>query len=177
MIPSTTCRWSRNGRPRCPSEEGSNGSIRDHWESLNNAVRDTRLPSPNPGPTFGRHALARAASRWQRPATHASGADRLRSLVHSGRVGTRTSCRCNLLLTRVTTRSSAPFVLTILSDSSASCAHLGSSAVVRPVAAVRAAPLQAREVLSVEATPPSGGGWYGSLFDVCRGRPVSVVDQ
>src|SRR5688572_14438842 len=35
----------------------------------------------------------------------------------------------------------------------------------------------AREVLSVEATPPSGGGWHVSCFDVCRGRSVSSFDQ
>lgn len=58
MMPSTTCRWSRNGRPRCPSEDGSNGSIRSHWESLNNAVRDTRPPSPTTERPIGRHALA-----------------------------------------------------------------------------------------------------------------------
>ncbi len=63
MMLSTTCRWSRNGRTRGPSEDGSNGSIRARWEPLNNAVRDTYPPSPNLTSPFGRRALG-TRRRW-----------------------------------------------------------------------------------------------------------------
>ena len=40
MIPSTTCRWSRKGLPRLPSEDGINGEIRAHCASVKARVRD-----------------------------------------------------------------------------------------------------------------------------------------
>ncbi len=43
MIASITVPCSQNGRPTTPSEDGINGSIRDHCSSLNTEVRDIDL--------------------------------------------------------------------------------------------------------------------------------------
>jgi hypothetical protein len=43
MMPSITWRESRNGRPRCPSEQGINGSIRAQSVSVKTVQRDTTI--------------------------------------------------------------------------------------------------------------------------------------
>ncbi|ANY10763.1 hypothetical protein AFB00_30650 (plasmid) [Pseudonocardia sp. HH130630-07] len=63
MIPSSTRRSSRNGRPRRPSEEGNSGARRAHWASVRTAVRGTDQASRTPVRLSGRHALV-AAFDW-----------------------------------------------------------------------------------------------------------------
>src|SRR6476620_5069633 len=57
MMPSTTRRSSRKGRPRRPSEDGNNGWMRAHCPSVKTEVRDTHQASRLNQPRFRRHAL------------------------------------------------------------------------------------------------------------------------
>jgi hypothetical protein len=57
MMPSTTRRSSRKGRPRRPAEDGSNGWMRAHCPSVKTEVRDTHQASRLRNPGFRRHAL------------------------------------------------------------------------------------------------------------------------
>ncbi|WP_193107398.1 iron chelate uptake ABC transporter family permease subunit [Brachybacterium sp. FME24] len=62
MIPSTTCRWSLNGRER-PLTCGISGAIRAHCSSLNSERRLTRPASRARAAQLGRHALADLVGR------------------------------------------------------------------------------------------------------------------
>src|SRR5690242_9827294 len=57
MMPSTTRRSSRKGRPRRPAEDGSNGWMRAHCPSVKTEVRDTPQASRLSQAGFRRHAL------------------------------------------------------------------------------------------------------------------------
>ena len=70
MIPSTTWRWSRNGRPVLPRDDGNTGSTRAHISSVSTAARTmpaaSTTTSPKPGnhhPALKRHALGVEAVR------------------------------------------------------------------------------------------------------------------
>ncbi|GAA1678208.1 hypothetical protein GCM10009791_26810 [Citricoccus zhacaiensis] len=55
-MPSTTTRWSRNGRP-APVAEGINGSISAHCSSVRASVRVTRPACQRDQPPIRRHTL------------------------------------------------------------------------------------------------------------------------
>ena len=69
MIPSTTRRSSRNGRPRRPADDGNNGLIRSHWASDSTASRLTQESSREATSPIRRHALGLQARQIARRAT------------------------------------------------------------------------------------------------------------